>query len=237
MKKTRLIFLLIIVAVAIAACGSPQEVELTPQEIVEQSVAHMLSLQGYQFLIEPSGPTVYLDESQGISFLRTQGHFVAPDKLRADVRAMAIGIIVDVEVISVGGELWQTNFLTGGWELLSPQDNFDPIELFKPDSGILSILSTELLNIELVGEEELEEMPGLALISYLADLAGENINKVSYGMIGSEELVVQLWLDTSTSEIHRLIITDPMDDGEDQDTVWQIDFWDFDGVTVITAPE
>jgi hypothetical protein len=49
-------------------------------------------------------------------------------------------------------------------------------------------------------------------------------------------LDVDIWVDPESYVIHRVIVIDPMNEGEDEDTVWQIDFWNFDKVIEINPP-
>lgn len=232
---TQLIVVLIFF-LGLSACGGPQMPDLPPGEIVTLSAERMSGLEGFEFTIERSGESAFLDIDETISFRRASGKFQYPDKVVASVRVIAPGLVTEVEIISIEGTQWETNLLTNEWQVSDPKYSFNPAVLFDPDTGLQAVLQSDLEGIELLGFEELEEVPGLPLISISAIMRGAQAYYLTYGMIDPELLAVNLWIDPRTYDLHRVVIIDPMDDGEVEDTVWQIDFWNFGEVFEITPP-
>jgi hypothetical protein len=113
---------------------------------------------------------------------------------------------------------------------------FQPQILLNPDTGIQAVLERDLQSLSYVGIDEIEEMPGFPLYKLEGMLEGDGAYDATYGMIDKDPLDVQMWIAPGTFELHRVIVIDPADPGEDEDTVWQIDFWDFDQTVEIEAP-
>ena len=204
---------LILILVEISGCGGGSIPDLPPAEIVLSSVARMQAMPGYSLLIERSGASAFLDTNETIAFRRAEGEYVLPDKVSATVKVVAIGLVAEVEMISIGELQWQTNLLTGEWELLPPDFGFNPAFLFHPETGIPTLLANELSNLELVGIEELEEVPGQQLYAIRGKLAGKPAYEMSFGLLGPDDMNVTLWIAPGTFELYRLVMVEPGMDG------------------------
>lgn len=220
----------------LAACSGTQIEELPPDEILALSTARMQELEGFHFLIERSGEPAYLDYGETISFRRAEGDYVLPDRVIAEVRVIAPGVVAEVTIISIGEIQWETHILTGEWQIVPPEYAFPAQILLNPDTGIQAVIKSDLTSLEYVGIDEIEEMPGFSLYRLHATLEGEGAYYATYGMIDKDPLEVEMWIAPRTFELHRLIVVDPLDPGEEEDTVWQIDFWDFDRILEIDPP-
>ena len=210
-----------------AGCGKTQLEDLTAEEIISRSSDRMTGLAGFEFLIERTGEPVFLDYAETISFRRAEGKFVSPDQLYANVRIIAPGLVTEVRIIQIEDEQWETNLLTGEWQPTDPRYHIDLNLLFDAENGIPAVLKTDLLNPTLVGFEELPEIPGKDLYAIEADLEGERATQMSYGMIDNEKLSAKVWVDPDSFDLHRIKIVDPADPGDEEDTIWQFDFWSF----------
>jgi lipoprotein LprG len=220
---------------AFVGCGGQSIPDLPPEEIVSSSVARMQTMPGYSLLIERSGGSAFLDTNETISFRRAEGKYVLPDMVSATVKVVAIGLVAEVEMISIGENQWQTNFLTGEWEMVPPDFGFNPSLLFHPEVGIPNVLANDLSALELTGTEELVEVPGQQLYALRGTLAGQPAYEMSFGLLGPNDMNVTMWIAPGTFELYRLVIVELGVDGE-EDTVWLLDFWDFDQVTEISPP-
>jgi len=228
-----LIFLLL--TIILAACSDPSLAELSPEEIVANSAERMNALEGFYFVIDRTGAPAYLDTAETLSFRRAEGYYVAPDRSQATVRIIAPGLVTEVNVISIADTQWQTNVMSTSWEQLPPNWGFNPTVLFDPEIGIQSILAADLIEMELSEAEELDEGPEGLLYVVEGKLDGGRIHEMSYGLIGPEQLQVGLWIAPETFELARAIVTE-INSGEDEPSVWQVDFSRFDEVIDIEPP-
>jgi len=237
-KVKRLLFLvsLAVLWILLAGCAKPQPEDLSPEEIISRAADRMLGLAGFEFLIERSGEPAFLDYDETISFRRAEGKFVTPDQLYANVRIIAPGLVTEVRVIQIEEEQWETNLLTGKWQPTDPRYRLDFSPFFDSEMGIQAILYYDMVNPLLVGFEELPEIPGKQLYAIEATLDGGRVYQMSYGMIDNETLQVKIWVDPDSFDLHRILITDPADPGDEEDTIWRIDFWSFGSTFEIEKP-
>ncbi len=197
------------------------------------SAEKMRSLAGFHFEIDRDGALAYLDSGKTLAFGAGGGDYVAPDRARAQVKIIAPVFVTTVSVISVGEIQWETNVVTGAWTELPPDWGFNPTVLFDPNVGIQSILSNDLSNVVL---EEPTEIEGELVYLISADVAGENLYKLSGFLIGPDPSTIQLWIKPETFEMMRVQIVDPPDADQDEDAIWIIDFSKFDNVVEIEPP-
>ena len=151
------------------------------------------------------------------------------------VTISALGMLTEITVISLQEIQWATNPLTGIYQELPEEYLFKPTQYLDPEAGFFPSLGDGLADLVLVGEEELENIPGLTLTHLSGTLPGEVILEISKGLISIESMQGDLWMDTSTNEVHRVVLSDTSG-GEDISSVWTFDFWSFGTVIPITAP-
>jgi hypothetical protein len=236
MKRVILYISITLLWILPTGCGKAQLEDLTVEEIISRSADRMTGLAGFEFLIERTGEPVFLDYAETIAFRRAEGEFVYPDQLFANVRIIAPGLVSEVRIIQIEEEQWETNLLTGEWQPTDPRYNINLNLLFNTETGIPAVLNTDLIDPVLEGFEELPEIPGKQLYFIEASLEGEKAYQMSYGMIDDETLSVKIWVDPDSFDLHRIIIIDPANPGDEEDTIWQIDFWSFGSTFEIEKP-
>lgn len=231
-----LVLILTFLTILAAGCGgSAGEEVITPAMILADGVTHMAALPGFEFSITQAGPEVYLDTDEVVQFGSAVGHYVSPDQAQTTVTITALGMLTEVTVISLQDIQWASNPLSGVFQELPDDYLFKPTQYLDPTSGFFPSLGSGLADVVLVGEEELEEMPGLPLTHLSGTVPGEVINEVSKGLINIESMKGDLWMDTATNEVHRVVLTDTST-AEGEPSVWTFDFWNFGATIEITAP-
>ena len=227
---------LVIVTISLASCGRSRIEQFPPDVILSRSAERMISLAGFEFLIERSGQPVYLDYEETIAFRRAEGRFVSPDRVFTNVRIITPGLVAEVQIISISGVQWETNLLTGAWQPTDPLYSFNPSLLFNSEKGIPVVLAHDLIAPELRGMEELQEIPGKTLYAIQATMQGESAYQMTYGMIDNDPLQVEVWIDPSSYDLYRFVLIDPANSVDKEDTTWQIDFWNFGHISEIESP-
>lgn len=226
MQRIFHLFFIFLLGLSATACQAliPR---LSPGEIISRSSARMNSLKGFEFLVERSGAPAYVDWNKTIAFRRAEGRFAAPDRVHATVRVIGPGLVTDVQVMSIGGNLWATNLLSGAWQISDPRYEFNPSRLFDQQIGIQAVLAKDLKDVSLRDIEELKEVPGKSLYALDATLQGDGAYEMTYGLIDKDTMHAQIWIDPDEFNLYRVILVDPADPGETESTTWQIDFWSF----------
>ncbi|MEX2143403.1 MAG: LppX_LprAFG lipoprotein [Anaerolineales bacterium] len=235
MNSSKSIQLHLIVALILAGCSAPIE-DLPPEAIVERSAEFMRSLEGFSFRLERTGQPVYVDPGGLISFRQAEGIFVSPDRVQATVKVIAPAIVAEVSIIGIGDLEWETNIFSGEWALVPPEYAFQPAVLFDPIGGIHQALEDYLVNIELIGIAEIDEIPGLSLYYLSGQMDGSNVHDLTVGLIDEQLLEIELWIAPNTFELHRVVIIDPVNDHDELGTNWIFDFWDFGKIIEIEPP-
>ena len=231
----RILPLLIILAVLASGCGGTAEAEITPEMILADAVVHMAGLAGFEFKITHVGPPVFLDPDLTVGFTEAAGHYVAPDQALTKVKITALSLVAEITVISLGDAQWASNPLTGIFQELPDTYLLKPTQYLDPAGGFFPSLGAGSLDVVLVGEEELAEMPGLPLTHLSGTIPGSVISEVSGGLIAVDSLAADLWVDTASNEVHRVTLTDT-GGTEGETSTWTFDFWSFGKTIEITAP-
>ena len=232
-----LICIFICFSIFLVGCSNSQLDDISAEEIIARTSARMVGMESFEFLIERSGESALLNVEESISFRRADGSFINPDQVQANVRVIAPGLVADVQIIRIGDEQWETNILTGNWQISDPRYSFNLTRLFDPDVGIHAIIEHDLFDPILLGFEELPEIPGKQLYAVEATLLGDGAYRMSYGLIDKEPLYVKIWVDPKNFDLHRILMIDPADPGDEEDTIWQFDIWNFNKTFVIEKPK
>lgn len=227
--------MMLLFMLALVGCGDEEPPVPSPEEIVRQTADHLNQLSAFHFTIERTGAPAFLDPDGLIAFRRAEGDYVAPDKARAVINVTVPGFATEVSVISIGASQWQTNVLTGAWEELPPNWGFNPIVLFDPDVGLPAILQNDLSNLQLIGNEQLDNNADKLIYKLTADVAGEAVYEMSGTLIGPDPVTAELWISPDTFELNRILITEPVPDS-DEPTLWQVDFTQFNQAVEIAPP-
>lgn len=195
----------------------------------------MRGLEGFSFRLARYGAAVFVDPTGVVTFREATGSFVAPDRVQATVKVIAPGIVAEVSIIGIGDLEWETNIFSGEWVLVPEEYAFKPAVLFEPGAGIQKAIETHLVGVELVDIAELEEVPGISFYHLRGQMDGRNVHDITFGLIDNQPLEVELWIEPGSFALHRALIIDPVNEGADEGTTWQLDFWDF-GTTIQVEP-
>lgn len=115
-------------------CGSPPPDAAT---LVPQTSAHMNALHGFHFTLSIDGFT-----AGAIPVQSAEGDAHPPD-LHARVQLAQNGVLLQVEIVVLGGQVYLKSF-TGGWQPLTAAEVaqvFDVHALFDPQLGLFTAMA------------------------------------------------------------------------------------------------
>ena len=227
--KYQVLTILLMLAFILAACGGGSSA-MSPEELIAASATHMNDLAGFEFGLKYDGEPVVMDADGLTKFTSATGQFNAPDQVSATVKASAASMVVEIKMIGTNGQQWITNPLTGSWVEVTGQFALEPAKILNGETGLFASIAEGLAEIILVGEEELEEAPGLMLNHLEGTMTGEPIHDLSGGMIDPGTLDIGLWIDAETLDVHRVQVEDATGG------TWQLDMWNFGSTFDIQPP-
>jgi lipoprotein LprG len=236
MQRRITILLYLLSSLMMATCSLSPPEDLPAEDILTRAVERTAQLEGFAFSMVREGTRAYFDPEETVAFRRVEGVFMAPDAVQALVRVVTPGMVSEFQILSLGNQQWFTNVVTGAWEMAPADWSFNPATLFEPESGMAYVLKEDLIDPVLMDVVQIDELPGRDLYYVAADLRGDHIYFLSYGLIASENMQVELWIEPRTFEIHRIVLTENLPN-EMEPRVWQLDFWDFNVFVEIIAPE
>ncbi len=189
-----------VLCVAAAACAAPPP---SPTAVVEQAAAKTAALKSVAFDLVRVGEPVLLDPGRAILFSAAAGEYQAPDRVRARVKIAAAGAVLTLDMLWLPEGFYSSNPFTGAFEKLTAP-GFDPAALLRKE--IPALLRSELRSVTLVGTEKI----GAADAYHLRGEAdGAKLRALTGGIIVPGTHTVDLWIDVATSQIVRLVDTEP----------------------------
>ncbi|RRR72793.1 MAG: LppX_LprAFG lipoprotein [Candidatus Viridilinea halotolerans] len=230
-------FLLIAILFILASCSvaneTPQAEALTPRELSAAIGQATLASESVSFALTLSGRPVPLDTSGLMQLNRMQGDLLRPDGVVATLRViLGASAVADLRTISFAGRQYLTNPLTRQWMCLDPAMTFDPAILFAPDQGIEYLLQEGFTDVALVGTEELD---GREHYHLRGTLDAAQLQTISLGLLGRDAVSAELWADSTTMQLTRLVLVDGEVESEDA-TTWTLTFSDYGKTVDVRAP-
>jgi lipoprotein LprG len=236
-RKILLLGLLLSLSSGLIACGSgpaPTETPaLSPLDIAQKAAEAMLALKSLHFFIERDGALAYIDDQQLLAFKRADGDFDLPDRMRALVRVITAFTPIDIGMVVLGDEQFATDPITGDWGVLPPEwGKFNLVVLFDPETGLQRLLRDGILDLQLLGSEQIE---GQQHYHLSGSAQGERIRAMTLGFIGQGDVELEVWIGAEDYYVRRLSIVEPETDPEEP-TTWNLEFSKLGEPVEIEAP-
>ena len=218
------------------------------QALVSRAAARMLELNSFHFEIETVDGRSTVFENLEVN--RVVGDVLRPDSFRATITAKVAVVELDVDVISIGGAVWVTNPLEGGWQQVAAAGDAQAesvTALINPDQIFLKafelVEEPTIEGTERIGEVETTVVSGMFTPTRLAELAtpeadaegsGEEVGAES--LLATEPVYLTAWID---GEGRVLMIEEegPLTESESDDVIRVIEFSAFDEPVEINPPD
>jgi hypothetical protein len=166
--------------------------------LLAASADQMAGLQSFTFRITHSNGGTDLGGDIGIVFEEISGTVARPDKMRVQMLGKVRGLAVDLEVISVGGETYVSNPLTGTWSSVGASIN--PFAFFDPQGGIVNIMAT-VEGAVYLGDGTLEGEP-VHIIS--GSISAQLLSSFLGEAVGTGTLEAEVWIGTNHSHLRKV---------------------------------
>ena len=194
--------LLCVAALVVTACSSGGSSGTSPESLVSQAKATLDATSGLHFQLTSEGAP-----KKGTVLVGGSGDVARPDGFQGKLQVQTAGLMLSVDVISVGGTVWIRPPLTVKYSTADPHKYgfADPGKLLDPQSGISSLLS-RFTSITAAGHdrfrgEKLEEVDVTLPGSAVADvLTSADKTQPVHGGLG---------INPSNHQLRRAVLTGP----------------------------
>lgn len=229
--------LAVIIALAFvaASCGGASEpvAELAPDQdvVLDAAATAMAAVESVRFKIEWSGGAPIAIPDFSADFVDAEGFFAAPGAANG-VATLAVGNArAQLGVISIEGQTWLTEPITGAWMDAPSGFNVDLAILFDDVDGWGPLLADGLSEVQWLGREERNTEPRYR-VRAVAD--ADRVRTILAGLIPRQEVEIDMWLDTVTGHIREAELS-TVYQGETSD--WLIEFTEYGEPVEILPPD
>lgn len=174
----------------------------------------------------------YIDNEQTLELRSASGVIARPDSVDAKAKIAVSLVVFDVGIIAIGDTMYQTNIVTGDWELAPEDFDYNPAILFSPEDGI-SALVDRVQGAAFAGEETVN---GRSTRIVTGTLTGQDIKAITSGALTGDVINTRVWIASAPTDIVKVVLQAPADAGGTA-TIWTLTISGQNQPVEITAPE
>jgi hypothetical protein len=241
--------LLVFVLVALlAACSTPAAetpTPIQPLDLITEAAGNIRSANTFRISVNEAGPDyIIYTEYAPVFFRRATAQYVSPGIMQANVRVVAAGIPLDIDIYAQGATQYYRAIWTGNqWVHQAFAQDFNPETLIAENTGFESALKA-LIDLKYVGEATLES--GAQTDHLAATANGPDVAALLGGLIEPLGIVeVDVYVDKTSKQPARFVITEhdspyavtPETGQASQPVVWTIDIYDINAPSALTPPD
>jgi hypothetical protein len=183
------------------------------------------------FRIEWAGGAPIAIPDFSADFVDAEGYFAAPGAANG-IATLAVGNVrAQLGVISIEGQTWLTEPITGAWMDAPAGFNIDLAILFDDVDGWGPLLSDGLTDVQWLGREERNAEPRYR-VRAIAD--ADRVKTILAGLIPRQEVEIDMWLDAVTGHIREAELSTVY---EGQTSDWLIVFTEYGEPVEIAPPD
>jgi hypothetical protein len=223
--------LLMVTILAVTGCvkSAPSIAPLTAKDIFNQSSENMQAVNSFHFVLDQVGGGTPI--TMGIEMIKAEGDVVRPDKLQTTIGGSAMGMSIEVKLVTVSGKTLMTNPLTGGWEALS--DQFQVLSVFDPGTGIPAIIKgisnpTSLSN---------EQLGDILCYHLKGNVASEALRPLTGSSTAGVIINTEVWIGQKDFLVRQIKITGKITDSEKEGIVRTLTLTNYNQNANITLPK
>jgi lipoprotein LprG len=214
----------LLVIVGLSACGTSPPDAAT---LLKQSSQRMLGLKGFHFQMQVSGFT-----GSGEPVQSAQGDAHPPD-LRANVNLKEGGLLLEVQVVFAGGNIYLKSF-TGGWQQLTAEQVaqfFDARTLFDPQSGLFAAMG----DTTSVSRGNSEKVNGHDTYPVSGQLSGARVHQLLSLIRDQGSYRATYWIESPGNDLWRARLSGNLFDAAQSASI-TFDFSNHDHSVSVTPP-
>jgi hypothetical protein len=223
----------------LAACGGSSEspeptatASLSADEILAESSRQIASTQTLRFHLGIEGVT-YIDPANTIQLLEANGELQRPDRVHVRFKIKIVpGVTVTTELISIEGQFWTTDLITGDWGEAPYEFTYDPTVLFDNQGGVGPVMN-KVSDARILAKEKVQGKQSY----HIAATANEEIvGPVTSNTMHGSPVTTNLWIDASTFDLLRAQLEEPASSGNPDPAKWTLDLFDQNEPITVEPP-
>ncbi|HEX7102488.1 MAG TPA: LppX_LprAFG lipoprotein [Nitrolancea sp.] len=218
------IILLCAVALAIFACGGSKSDDntatattVTAQTVLGNAATRFGQVTSFHFKLSIDG-SVPLDPAKTLALHGAEGDLSRPSSAQAKADVSFLGATISIKFVSIGGDQFITNPVTGVWENAPAGLGYNPAVLYDQDKGIARVLSA-LQDPKIAGSESVN---GQDSYHITATVARVDVQPIAAGAVSSQAPAIDLWITKSHSDLVKLTLRDSDASGKNT-TTWTLE--------------
>jgi hypothetical protein len=223
--------LLMMVSVIATGCSKaePSPAALTTAEIISKSSENMQAVNSFHFELDQTGGGTPI--TMGIEMVKAEGDIARPDKMQATITGTAMGMSLEVKLVSSGETIYMTNPLTGAWEV--PPDQFKVLGIFDPGTGLAAVLKGIATPVQL-GEEQ---QGGVLCYHLKGSIVSDALRPITGSAATGVMISVELWIGKDDFLVRQIKLEGKITESEKDGIVRTLDLSNFNQEVNIQLPQ
>lgn len=233
----QLIAMLVFGSLLMISCGdddsSNLDEDISAQDILNNASQRMADTESMRFDMRVQGHT-FIDPERTMRLLHAFGSLARPDRVSVEFQIEVLEVqTVSVRMISVGGQNWTTDIVTGRWTDAPPEFGYNPSMLYDNQQGLGPVVG-KINAPELVGTEEVN---GRGAFHVRGTSSGETIAPMTNNTMHGDEIGIDVWIDGETWDILRVIVDEPEEPEAPNPATWTMNLTSHNEQISIEPPE
>jgi hypothetical protein len=212
-----------VVAIALYGCGGSKSDNNTAttngvsaETVLEKAATRFDQVTSLHFKLSIDG-SVPLDASNTLALHGAEGDLARPDSAQAKASVGFLGATISIQFVSIGGNQFITNPISGAWEMAPANLGYNPAVLYDKDTGIARMLNA-LQNPKIAG---IETVNGEESYHITATVARVDIQPIAAGAVASQAPAIDLWITKAASDLVKLTLHDAVSSAKNT-TTWTL---------------
>lgn len=185
-----------------------------------------------KFTLEVEGTTM-IDSSGTIQLLGARGSLARPNLVDVQFQIKLLGTqTASIKMITSGEQSWTTDLISGDWGPAPAEFGYDPSRLFDTQDGLGPVMgkveNAQLVSSESVGDRDSWHLQGTVLDDVIGPITAHTMN--------GEAVTLDLWVDKETSNLLRIRLSEPTDEGIEDPAIWTMELREHDEPVTIEPP-
>jgi hypothetical protein len=228
-------FVALLLVAGLMACGggggSPTATTDT-KAVLDAAAKRLAAVKAVHFNVAIDGDA-FIDTGRTIALRSASGDIVPPDQMQAKIKISLGTANIDVSLVTIGTEKYQTNPVTGQWGPAQAGFDYSPTVLFDKDRGLAPLLG-QLRDVEALPAEQ---VAGQDTYHLRGKVDRATIDPITSGAIEGDTVTIDLWIAKATSDLLKLVITELQTPNKAKPAIWTLTFEKYDQPVTITKPQ